>query len=192
MPPTSARRVQSCRHRCLEAAANPAYTGGFGEARSAMMIYLAGPVFTLAERRFNEELAGELERLCPSLQVFLPQRYDKEFQGVPDFSRRMFACLMGALDSCEVVVAVLDGPDADSGTSFEMGYARGRGKRVIGVRTDFRGGEDHGLNLMLSNACSELIIEPSTTATPGTVAERIVGILTAGKPLVPQGGSLLP
>jgi nucleoside 2-deoxyribosyltransferase len=41
------------------------------------MIYLAGPVFTLAERRFNEELAGELERLCPSLQVFLPQRYDK-------------------------------------------------------------------------------------------------------------------
>jgi alpha-L-fucosidase len=41
------------------------------------MIHLAGPVFTLAERRFNEELAGELERLRPSLQVFLPQRYDK-------------------------------------------------------------------------------------------------------------------
>ena len=55
------------------------------------MIYLAGPVFTLAERRFNEELAGELERLCPSLQVCLPQRYDKEFQGAPDFSQRMFA-----------------------------------------------------------------------------------------------------
>ena len=122
-----------------------------------MMIYLAGPVFTLAERRFNEELAGELERLCPSLQVFLPQRYDKEFQGAPDFSQRMFACLMKALDNCEVVVAILDGPDADSGTSFEMGYARGRGKRVIGVRTNFRGGKDHGLNLMLSNACSDLV-----------------------------------
>ena len=39
-----------------------------------MMIYLAAPVFTLAQRRFNEELAGELERLGPSLQVFLPQR----------------------------------------------------------------------------------------------------------------------
>ena len=43
------------------------------------MIYLAGPVFTLAERRFNEELAGELERLFPALKVFLPQRCDKEF-----------------------------------------------------------------------------------------------------------------
>jgi hypothetical protein len=54
-------------------------------AKRRMMIYLAGPVFTLAERRFNEELAGELERLCPSLQVFLPQRYDKEFQDAPIF-----------------------------------------------------------------------------------------------------------
>ena len=35
-----------------------------------MMIYLAGSVFTLAERRFNEELAAELERHCPALQVF--------------------------------------------------------------------------------------------------------------------------
>jgi nucleoside 2-deoxyribosyltransferase len=160
-----------------------------------MMIYLAGPVFTLAERRFNEEIAGELERLSPSLQVFLPQRYDKEFQGKPDFSRKMFACLMGALDNCDVVVAILDGPDADSGTSFEMGYARARGKRVIGVRTDFRGSEDHGLNLMLSNACSDLVTEPSTTATVERLAERIVGVLTAGKSDSPQrasGDSLLP
>ncbi len=143
------------------------------------MIYLSGPVFTLAERLFNEELAGELERLCPSLQFFLPQRYDKEFQDVPDRSQRMFACLMGALDHCDVVVAVLDGPDADSGTSFEMGYARGRGKRVIGVRTDFRGSEDHGVNLMLSNACSDLVMEPSTATSMARLAERIVRTLGA-------------
>jgi nucleoside 2-deoxyribosyltransferase len=152
-----------------------------------MMIYLAGPVFTLAERRFNEELANELERLSPSLQVFLPQRYDKEFQDNPDFSQKMFACLVAALDNCTVVVAILDGPDADSGTSFEMGYARARGKRVIGVRTDFRGSEDHGLNLMLSNACSDLVIEPSTTATVEWLAERIVGVLAAGECLSSQG-----
>jgi nucleoside 2-deoxyribosyltransferase len=155
------------------------------------MIYLAGPVFTLAERRFNEELAGELERLCPSLQVFLPQRYDEEFRDSPDFSRRMFACLTGALDSCDVVVAILDGPDADSGTSFETGYARGRGKRVVGVRTDFRGSGDHAVNLMLSNACSDLLMEPSTTATLRRLAERIVGVLAAGESLAPEGGSLL-
>ncbi len=153
-----------------------------------MMIYLAGPVFTLAERRFNEELVGELMRLRPSLQIFLPQRCDKEFQDSPDFSQRMFACLMKALDSCDVVVAILDGPDADSGTSFEMGYARGRGKRVIGVRSDFRGGKDHGLNLMLSNACSDLVTEPSTTVTIDRLAARIVETLTAGE----AAGSQLP
>ena len=160
-----------------------------------MMIYLAEAVFTLAERRFNEELTGELERLCPSLQVFFPQRYDKDFQGTSDLFRRLFACLMGALDNCDVVVAILDGSDADSGTSFEMGYARGRGKRVIGVRTDFRGSADHAVNLMLSNACSDLVMEPSTTATPGRLAERIVSVLAAGESLAPHGtseDSLLP
>ena len=107
----------------------------------------------------------------------------------------MFACLMGALDNCEVVVAILDGPDTDSGTSFEMGYARGRGKRVIGVRTDFRGSEDHRVNLMLSNACSDLVTEPSTITTIERLAERIVQVLTAGKPLAPprtSEDSLLP
>jgi len=157
-----------------------------------MMIYLAGPVFTLAERQFNEGLAAELERLCPALNVFLPQRYDKEFQDAPDFSQKMFACLMGALDSCSVVVAILDGSDSDSGTCFEMGYARGRGKRVVGIRTDFRGGEDRGLNLMLSNACSDLVVEPSTTTSVGRIAEKIVSVLAVGESLAPQGGSLLP
>lgn len=159
-----------------------------------MLVYLAGPVFTLAERRFNEELASELERLSPSLQVFLPQRYDKEFQGAADFSQRMFASLMGALDRCDVVLAVLDGPDVDSGTSFETGFARGRGKRVIGVRTDFRGGEDQGLNLMLSNACAELVMEPSTVTSLGRLTERIVTALEADQAVSaqPTDGSLLP
>lgn len=148
-----------------------------------MMIYLSGPVFTLAERRFNEELAGELERLYASLHILLPQRYDREFQNEPDFSQRMFACLTGALENCKVVVAILDGPDADSGTCFEIGYARGRGRRVIGVRTDFRSSKNHGLNLMLLNGCSDLVTEPSTTATSERLAERIASVWLRTNPL---------
>jgi nucleoside 2-deoxyribosyltransferase len=141
------------------------------------MIYLAGPVFTLAERRYNEALAAELERLCPRWQVFLPQRYDKEFQGRDDFSAKMYACLVAALDKCQAVVALLDGADADSGTCFELGYACARGKRLIGVRTDFRSGEDRGLNLMLSNACAALVIEPSTSTDLARLAEKIAAAL---------------
>ena len=41
------------------------------------------------------------------------------------------------------VLAVLDGPDVDSGTASEIGYAAALGKPVVGYRTDLRqSGED--------------------------------------------------
>ncbi len=43
-----------------------------------------------------------------------------------------------AIEKCPLVVAILDGPDVDSGTAGEIGYAAGRGKPVIGYRGDFR------------------------------------------------------
>ena len=93
-----------------------------------MNIYLAGPLFTLAERRFNEELSAEMQRLCPTLEIFFPQCCDKQFQGLPDFAQRVFQCLMEALDRCDAVVAILDGADADSGTCIEIGHARAKGQ----------------------------------------------------------------
>lgn len=42
------------------------------------------------------------------------------------------------IDSCDIVFAVLDGPDVDSGTAAEIGYAFAKGKTVIGYRNDFR------------------------------------------------------
>lgn len=38
----------------------------------------------------------------------------------------------------DVVLAVLDGTEPDSGTVAEVGYGAGIGKRVFGLRTDFR------------------------------------------------------
>ena len=43
-----------------------------------------------------------------------------------------------AIDSCDIIVAVLDGPDVDSGTAAEIGYAFARNKRIVGYRNDFR------------------------------------------------------
>jgi len=43
-----------------------------------------------------------------------------------------------AIDRSDGVVAVLDGPDVDSGTAAEIGYACARGKRIVGYRGDFR------------------------------------------------------
>jgi nucleoside 2-deoxyribosyltransferase len=137
-------------------------------------VYFAGPLFTLAERRFNEELAAEMLRLCPALDLFMPQDCDKEFQGKPDFARQVYQSLMEALDRCHAVVAILDGPDSDSGTCVEIAYAHAKGKPVIGVRTDFRPGDVDGLNIMTAGICTAVVKLPSTDSTVGQVAERVV------------------
>jgi nucleoside 2-deoxyribosyltransferase len=43
-----------------------------------------------------------------------------------------------AIDRCDLVFAVLDGTDVDSGTAAEIGYAFAKGKPIIGYRGDFR------------------------------------------------------
>ncbi len=56
-----------------------------------------------------------------------------------------------AIERSTHVIAILDGGfDVDSGVAAEIGYAAGKGKRVIGLRTDFRtGGENIGSTVNL-------------------------------------------
>jgi nucleoside 2-deoxyribosyltransferase len=56
------------------------------------------------------------------------------------------------VDSSDIVVAVLDGVDVDSGTAWEIGYAYAKGKPVVGLRTDFRDLSDGIVNLMVEMA----------------------------------------
>ena len=43
-----------------------------------------------------------------------------------------------AIDKSNVVFAILDGTDVDSGTAAEIGYAFAKGKTIVGYRGDFR------------------------------------------------------
>ena len=43
-----------------------------------------------------------------------------------------------AIDSSDIVFAILDGIDVDSGTASEIGYAFAKGKLIVGYRGDFR------------------------------------------------------
>lgn len=43
-----------------------------------------------------------------------------------------------AIDACDLVFAVLDGADVDSGTAAEIGYAFAKAKPIIGYRGDLR------------------------------------------------------
>ncbi|MCA9459998.1 MAG: nucleoside 2-deoxyribosyltransferase, partial [Nanoarchaeota archaeon] len=42
------------------------------------------------------------------------------------------------IDSCDILLAILDGTDVDSGTSSEIGYAFAKNKLILAYRGDFR------------------------------------------------------
>ena len=60
----------------------------------------------------------------------------------------------GMISKSDVVVAVLDGTDVDSGVACEIGYAYGIGIPILGYRSDFRrtGDSMHGtVNLQVES-----------------------------------------
>ena len=106
-----------------------------------MKVFIAGPLFSQAEREFNLKVDDFLRK--HGFETFLPQREVGElWKHVRKKGRK--ACKMiyetdlKGLERADVVIAVLDGPDVDSGTAFEVGYACARGKPVIGIKTDAR------------------------------------------------------
>jgi nucleoside 2-deoxyribosyltransferase len=121
-------------------------------------IYFAAPLFTQAERMWNRKLSEIIRRKRKEFKVFLPQEEGKKAigDGAIDFKKIQQTCLKG-INSSDVILAILDGSDSDSGTCFECGYAYSQGKKIIGLRTDVRGGEDQGLNAMLNQSCRSVI-----------------------------------
>lgn len=115
-------------------------------------IYLAAPLFSEAERLYNSSIAALLREQF--FMVHLPQDTGDSFAvRDKDGNAHIFEENLHALRDADIVVAVIDGADADSGTAWEMGYASALGKKVIAIRTDFRQvGHHERVNLMLEKS----------------------------------------
>ena len=136
-----------------------------------MKIYLAGPLFTTAEQEFNRRLRDVLQN--SGNDVWLPQEHEPRSRS----ARAIFETDLAGLDAADVVVANMDGPDPDSGTCWECGYAYKK-KPVIVFRTDFRqAGDvpDSPFNLMLSASADRVILAP--LAPVEQLASRILAAL---------------
>ena len=141
------------------------------------VIYLAGPLFSAGEKAFNSSLATAITTRAPHVTVVLPQERAKSFLGKPGQNKAIFNdCIEGVLQA-DVIVAILDGADVDSGTAVELGYALACKKPVVGIRTDFRISEERGMNLMVAFACSKLVID--LEASVASLAETIVDFCQA-------------
>ena len=147
-----------------------------------MKIYFAAPLFTHAERYWNQQLADSLSREAPGIQVFLPQVDADIFlpNGQLDLSSVYSRCIQG-VDEADIVVAILDGADVDSGTAFECGYAFAKEKPIIGIRTDIREGEDQGMNLMLCRSLNKLITIPANANGNSIISDLAHQIIQATK-----------
>ena len=115
-------------------------------------IYLAAPLFSESEREYNKGIAEMLRQHL--FEVYLPQDIGDDCAVRETCEHtRIYEHNKQALYDADIVVAIIDGADADSGTAWEMGYATALGKPVIALRTDFRiVGMQERVNLMLEQS----------------------------------------
>ncbi|HEX5589572.1 MAG TPA: nucleoside 2-deoxyribosyltransferase [Candidatus Limnocylindrales bacterium] len=129
-----------------------------------MQLYLAGPLFSAAEQAWNAELAAALR--AAGHAVYLPQE-----NGPGRTAAQIFRADVGGIDQADALVAIVDGPDPDSGTAWECGYAFGR-KPIVLVRTDMREGTGHDApyNAMLTQSATVRLDLPVASMTEVTRA----------------------
>lgn len=137
-----------------------------------MKIYFAAPLFTAAEKRFNKDLAVAIANRSADIEILLPQEFAANINKDDNFFRNSFKACLDKIDESDLLLAITDGPDSDSGTCFEMGYAFAKGTPIIALRTDFRASEDRGLNLMISQSADILLRDMDSTIE--ILAARIV------------------
>lgn len=114
-----------------------------------MLIYFAAPLFSQAERHFNQSLTEKLELM--DYQVFLPQRDGVEGHKPPydKMTREERRSAMFQLDTTKIMESdvflfVLDGRVPDEGACVELGIAythkklQHSDKLLIGLHTDAR------------------------------------------------------
>ncbi|CAG1008480.1 MAG: nucleoside 2-deoxyribosyltransferase [Candidatus Methanoperedens sp.] len=114
-------------------------------------VYIAAPLFSEAECDFNRKLRDEI--ISAGFKVFLPQEDSNNIKDMKDRQKIIFNKNLKGIENSDILVAVIDGADVDSGTAWEIGFAFAKGKPLLGLRTDFRTlGIEGTVNLMIERS----------------------------------------
>lgn len=87
-----------------------------------MQIYLANGIFSESDRLYNKFLAVKIREKFPESDLYVPQ----ENEAINDKTRfanseQIFENDNYYLDSAQMMIAVIDGPEIDAGVSAEIG-----------------------------------------------------------------------
>jgi nucleoside 2-deoxyribosyltransferase len=153
-------------------------------AQTQTRIYLAGPLgFSEAGNQFKDMLVDKLKqtgyevvdpfRLTPKQkfdEIDKMKTLDEKHEAWQKLNPEIGRTNQRAIDSCNAVLAILDGQDVDSGTAAEIGYAFARGKPILGYRNDLRLAADN------IGATVNLQVEYFITASGGKIVNTAAAI----------------
>lgn len=104
-----------------------------------MKAYLANGLFSMGDRYTNEVLAKAVREAVPGIELYVPQENDaiNDKTSYAD-SLTIAQADMDMLEQSDVLIAVLDGVEIDSGVAAEIGAFSMLKRPIIGVFTDVR------------------------------------------------------
>jgi nucleoside 2-deoxyribosyltransferase len=139
--------------------------------KNYMKAYLAGPLgFDAPGRMYMDKMIDYLSKELPNLEVINPFKLtptkDILDNGLKKMSPTLYKNDINALIESDLVIAVLNGPQVDDGTAYELGYfkgyfaALGVEKKIIAYRDDFRNACNDGNGVDFNIMVNESIIHP--------------------------------
>lgn len=101
--------------------------------------YLANGLFSIGDRYVNEVLASEIRKAIPTIELYVPQENDaiNDKSAYAD-SLAIARGDMESLQRSDVLIAVIDGVEIDSGVAAEIGVFSTYNRPIIALFSDVR------------------------------------------------------
>jgi len=101
--------------------------------------YLANGLFSMGDRYVNEQLAKAIREAVPEIDLYLPQENAAINDKTAYANSEIIAeADLSKLEKSDILIAVLDGVEIDSGVAAEIGAFSMLNRPIVGVVTDTR------------------------------------------------------
>lgn len=104
-----------------------------------MKAYLANGLFSIGDRYVNEVIARELRAAIPQIDLYVPQENDaiNDKNAYAD-SLAIAEADLNSLKESDVLIAVIDGVEIDSGVAAEIGAFAMLNRPIVALFSDVR------------------------------------------------------
>lgn len=104
-----------------------------------MKAYLANGLFSIGDRYVNEVIARELRAAIPQIDLYVPQENDaiNDKNAYAD-SLAIAEADLNSLKESDVLIAVIDGVEMDSGVAAEIGAFAMLNRPIVALFSDVR------------------------------------------------------